>query len=289
MTELFQFVAAGLTLGAIYALVALGFSITFSATGVVNFAQGEFVMLGGLIAATLHTRGGWALIVAIAASLAVTAAVGALLGLVIRRLEHAGEFRLVLVTLAAGITIQALALAIFGTDPTRFASPFGNRIVRLGGVTITWHSILVIAVTVTIMLSTVAFLRRTRWGRAMVATSIDRTAAASLGINTRRVIALSFVLAALLGGLGGVIITPISATSYQVGFLMSLKGFAAAVFGGMGNVAGAVVGGFSIGIIEALGTGFISSGYKNAITLGVMILVLMVRPQGILGRRLRTA
>lgn len=289
MTELFQFIAAGVTMGAIYALVALGFSITFSATGVVNFAQGEFVMLGGLLTASLHLLFGWPLALAALGGLAIASAVGLALGLGIRRLEHAGEFRLVLVTLATAITIEAVALMIFGTDPTRFTSPVGNGILRFGGVTITHHSVLVIAVTMIIMVTTVAFFRRTRWGRAMVATSIDRTAAASLGINTRLVIALAFILAAVLGAIAGMIITPISATSYQIGFLMSLKGFAAAVLGGMGNVAGAVAGGFTIGILEALGTGFISSGYKNAIALAVLIIALMVRPQGLFGRRLRGA
>lgn len=289
MTELGQFTVAGLTVGAVYALVALGFAITFRSTGIVNFAQGEFVMLGGMIAAGLPEQGEVPLAVAIPAAFAITMLVGWIMGFGLTRMEGASELRLVLFTLAAAIAIQALALIVFGTDPSRFPSPLLDVVLRIGGITVTVHSIFIVVLTAATMLGLGSFLRRTRWGRAMVATSFDRDAAASVGVNVRRVITLAFVLAAGLGALGGVVITPMTATSYNVGFLMSLKGFAAAVLGGMGNPAGAVVGGFLIGLVEALGTGFISSGYKNAIALAMLIVVLLLRPQGLFGRVFRAA
>lgn len=289
MNEFGQFVVSGLTMGSVYALVALGFAITYRSSGIVNFAQGEFVMLGGLIAAGGASRWDLPILVAIAVSIAATLLVGLVMGLGLMRMEEASEFRLVLVTLAAAIAIQAVAHLVFGTDPFRFRSPLMDDILRFGGVTVTLHSVFVIAVTVLSALGLAAYMRRTRWGRAMVATSVDRDAAASVGVNVRLVIILSFVLASALGALGGLIITPIAATSYHIGLGMSLKGFAGAVLGGMENPGGAVAGGFLIGMVEALGTGYLSSGYKNAIALSVLIIILMVRPQGLFGKTLRAA
>lgn len=284
-----QFAVGGLTRGAVYALVALGFAITFRSSGIVNFAQGEFVMMGGLVAAGLTSIWGVPLAISVAIAFLVTMAVGLVMGLGLMQLEDASEFRLILITLAAAIAMQAVALIVFGTDPFRFNSILLAERLSLGGVTITVHSVFVIVVAIALAAGLALYLKRTRWGRAMVATSFDSEAAASVGVNVRSIIGLSFVLSAALGAVGGVILTPLTATSYQVGFAMSLKGFAAAVLGGMGNLTGAVIGGFAIGMVEALGAGYVSSGYKDAIALAVLVVVLLTRPQGIFGRAIRTA
>ena len=289
MAEFFQFVTAGILIGGIYALVALGFSVTFRTTGIVNFAQGEFVMVGGLVTAGLAHNFGVPLGVAAVIALAVAALAGWLLGSGLRRMEGASEFRLVLVTLAYALALQAMALMIFGPDPIRFDSPVGIGVLRLGGVTVVHHGILVVVALSVLVLGLVIFLRRTRWGRAMVATSNDREAALSVGVNVGGVMSWAFIIAALLGAIGGLLLAPVAAISYSAGFLMSLKGFAAAVLGGMANPSGAVAAGLLIGVIESLAAGYISSGYKDSIVMAVLIAVLVLRPGGIFGRKVRAA
>jgi branched-chain amino acid transport system permease protein len=289
MTEFGQFLFDGIVIGAVYALVALGFSITFRTTGVVNFAQGSFVMVGGLTTAGLTKLFDFPVLAAAAVALVVATVVGVILGAGVRAMAGATEFRLVLVTLATALGLQALALLAFGPDALGYESPFTTSILRLGDVTVVAHSIIIVATTLVLMTGLVVFLKRTRWGRAMVATSIDREAASSLGVNIGLVVCLAFGLSAALGAVGGFLLTPLTATSAGAGLLLTLKGFAGAVLGGMSSPGGAVAGGFLIGVIEALGTGYLSSGYKNSIALVVLLLVLLVRPQGIFGRRLRVA
>ena len=285
--QVVQFLITGLALGSIYALVALGFTLIFNATGIVNMAQGEFVMLGGISAATLAGRFSLPLPLAVVAGILGAAAIGGLMELLtIHPLRGASSFRLILITLGVAIFFQAAALIVFGHDPLHLAPFSGDRPLRLLGATLLpqvlwiwgWLAIVVIGLQI--------FYRRSRWGRAMLACSINPEAAAAVGIDVRRIVLLSFVLAAALGGLGGVLIAPIASVSYRVGVLWSLKGFGAAVFGGMGSASGALVGGLALGVFEALSTGFLSSGYRDAFTLGALILVLILRPQGLLRGRI---
>ena len=289
MVEFAQFLVSGLIVGAIYALVALGFSVTFRTTGIVNFAQGEFVMLGGLLTAGFVRIFDVSILMAAASALLLSMAVGWLLGTGLRRLRSATEFRLVLVTLATALGLQAVALMVFGPDPLRYGSPIGGGIIRLGEVTVVKHGILVVATALVLVVVLATFLKRTRWGRAMVATSNDRDAARSVGVNVGLVVTIAFVLAAALGAVGGLLLTPLAAISYNAGFLMSLKGFAAAVLGGMTSPLGAVAGGFIIGVVEAFASGYLSSGYKDSVALAALVLILIVRPEGLFGRQVRAA
>jgi branched-chain amino acid transport system permease protein len=200
---------------------------------------------------------------------------------------RATEFRKILLTLGVATVIQVLALIIWGTDPLSYPSLLGSGVVRVGRATITLASVLVIAVTLATLAGYLVYIKRSRWGRAMVATSINSQVAAALGINVPVVVAIAFVLSATFGALAGVLLTPIVAMDYQVGFLMSVKGFTAAVLGGMGSAPGAVAGGFVLGLAEALGSGVISSGYRDVVSLGILIVLLMLRPEGLLGRRVR--
>lgn len=283
--EFLQFSFSGLTLGAIYGLVALGFNIVYNATGVVNFSQGELVMIAGMVAAWQVSIG-----LPLSFSLASGAVIGCLAGLGIGGLifgpwrRGTDQFRLVMITLGLAITSSAIGLLLWGTDPLNLrplilAEPF-----RIGGATLQWQVVWIILVAAIFFALLSQFYKRTRWGLAMIASFHDRLAAESLGVSIRRTTFISFALAGLAGSVAGILVTPITTVSYQSGLLMSVKGFTAAVLGGLGNVGGSLLGGYILGLVEAYGTGYISSGYKDAITLGTLVLLLLVFPRGVLGR-----
>jgi branched-chain amino acid transport system permease protein len=277
-----QFTFSGLTIGAIYAFVALGVSIVYSSSGIVNFAQGQFVMIGGMVAATLNAAFGLPVPLAMLAGVAAAAASGALMGAAfVLPMLRAGEFPLILVTLGVSVVAEALAVVVWGTDPHILDSLLSIEPMRVAGATLTSDSLVIIAVIVAGLVLFSLFLARTRWGRAMRATAIDRDVAASLGINPRYVIVMAFTLAAAFGGLAGALLTPLISTSAQAGLLMTIKGFTAAVLGGMASPMGAVAGGFILGLIEAFSSGYISSTYQGVIASVMLIVLLVVRPQGL--------
>ena len=281
---LLQFAVSGVTAGSIYALVALGFTLIFNATGIINFAQGQFVMLGGLIATTFANTLGWPLALAVVTAVALTTAVGAAVeALTIRPMRRSSVFTLIMITLGVSIILETAALLIWGTDPIFLPSFSGDAPISFFGATLQPQMIWVLAGTVAAMAALWAFYRYTIFGQAMLACSINADAAASVGINRTRMVMVAFALAAALGGLGGVLIAPITSTSYSIGLIMALKGFSAAIIGGMGSSLGAVVGGLALGLAEAFGTGLISSGYKDALALCLLIVFLVFRPQGLLG------
>ena len=285
-----QFLFSGITSGAVYAFVALAFSVTFNSSGIVNFAQGQFVMIGGMVASGLHTAYGISVFPAMLLGVAGASVAGLIMGVgFILPMLALGEFTLILVTLGLGNVIEGIALAVWGTDPRALPSLVDVETVRVGGAYLTIDSILIVGMILVTLVAFSLFIRYTRWGRAMRATSIDTTVASSLGVNVPMTIVFAFVLSAFFGGLAGVLLTPLISTSAQTGLLMTLKGFTGAVRGGISSPVGSVIGGFTLGLIEAFATGFISSTYQNAIGLGLMILLLMVRPQGLFTRTTRQA
>ena len=285
-----QFVFSGLTSGAVYAFVALAFSVTFSSSGIVNFAQGQFVMLGGMVAASLHAGFDVPVLPAMMLGVAAAGIAGLVMGAgFILPMLRLGEFTLILITLGLSIVFEAVALIVWGTDPLALSSLIDAEPLRVGGASLTIDSVIIIAMIFVTLTGYQLFARFTRWGRAMRATSIDPSVAASLGVNVSLTIVLAFVLSAMFGGLAGVLLTPLISTGAQTGLLMTLKGFTAAVLGGMGSPIGSVAGGFLLGMIEAMTTGFISSTYQNAIALTLLILFLMVRPEGLFTKRSRQA
>jgi branched-chain amino acid transport system permease protein len=289
-SSILQFLFSGITSGAVYAFVALAFSVTFNSSGIVNFAQGQFVMIGGMVASSLNTAFGIPVFPAMLLGVAAAGVSGLIMGGgFILPMLALGEFTLILVTLGLSIVIQALALVIWGTDPRALPSLFDVETVGIGGAYLSIDSILIVGMILLTLVAFNIFIRFTRWGRAMRATSIDTTVASSLGVNIRLTVVLSFVLSAVFGGLAGALLTPVISTGAQVGLLMTLKGFTAAVLGGIASPFGSVVGGFMLGLIEAFATGFISSTYQNAIGLGLLILLLMVRPEGLFTRATRQA
>lgn len=280
-----QFVASGLTAGAIYALIALGFSIIYNTCHAINFAQGEFVMVGGMSAVSFVAMG---LPLIAAVPLAVAAAM--IVGLLVERLAiepaHGNDVvTLIIVTIGVSLFLRGLAQVVWGKGIHALPAFGSSTAINLFGATIVPQSLWVIGGTVIAVLALGLFFNRTLFGKAMQATAQNTLAARLMGIDTRIIMRVSFALAALLGALGGTLTAPITLTSAEIGVMLGLKGFAAAMLGGLGSFAGAVAGGLLLGLIEALGAGFLSSAYKDVIAFVMILVVLFFLPTGLVGAR----
>jgi len=285
MPELLQFLLSGITVGAVYALVALGFTIIYNASDVVNFAQGEFVMLGGMITFFAHAAG-VPLPLAALIAIIVTAAIGVALNkLAIEPARGAPVVSLIIITIGASIFIRGATQLVFDKQIHRFPAFSGDQPIAIGGATILPQSLWVIAGALAVFFCLWLFFTRTLIGRAVLATANNRVAAQLVGINTNFVMTLSFAMSAAIGALAGVLVTPITLTSYDVGLALALKGFAAAMLGGMGNPKGALIGGLLLGILEAMTAGYVSSQYKDAAAFIIILAVLFAMPQGLFGRK----
>ncbi|MBN8944219.1 MAG: branched-chain amino acid ABC transporter permease [Rhizobiales bacterium] len=284
MAEFLQFAFSGLTVGAVYALVALGFTLIYNASDVVNFAQGEFVMLGGMATVFLTLAGLPVPLAALGAILATTAIGIGLHRLAIEPARGASPVTLIIITIGASIFLRGAAAIIFDKRFHQLPHWFGDDPLRIGGASVLPQSLVVLAGAAVIVVALWTFFERTLFGKAVLATAANRVAAKLSGIDTSFVIGFSFAVSAAIGAVAGVLVTPITLTSYDVGTLMGLKGFAAAMLGGMGNPLGAVVGGLSVGLLEAFGAGYISSQYKDAVGFIVILAVLFVLPNGLFGR-----
>ncbi|MCZ0734469.1 branched-chain amino acid ABC transporter permease [Phreatobacter sp. AB_2022a] len=284
MAEFLQFAFSGLTVGAVYALVALGFTLIYNASDVVNFAQGEFVMLGGMTTVFLHLAGVPVPLAALAA-IAVTTLVGiGLHKLAIEPARGASPVTLIIITIGASIFLRGAAAIVFDKRFHQLPHWFGDQPIRVGGASVLPQSLVVLAGAAVIVVALWAFFERSLFGKAVLATAANRLAARLQGIDTGFVIGFSFAVSAAIGAIAGVLVTPVTLTSYDVGTLMALKGFAAAMLGGMGNPLGAVVGGLLVGVLEAFGAGYLSSQYKDAVAFIVILAVLFVLPNGLFGR-----
>jgi len=283
--ELAQFLLSGLTVGAIYALVALGFCIIYNASHVINFAQGEFVMIGGMATASL-LGAGLPLAFAALGAVALAALVGmALARFAVQPARGASVVTLIIITIGAAILLRGLASIVWDKRIHALPAFSGDQPINVAGATLAPQSLWVIGVTALAVAALWGFFNRTLSGKAILAVSHNRLAAQLVGISVQRVLLVSFALSAALGALAGILIGPITFTSWDVGLLLGLKGFAAAILGGMGSGPGAVVGGLTLGLLESLGAGYLSSAYKDAIAFIVMLAVLMLMPGGLLGGR----
>ena len=284
MSEFLQFLFSGLTVGAIYALVAVGFTLIYNASDVINFAQGEFVMLGGMVT-VFASAAGVPLPLAAVLAVAVAVAVGlALHRFAIEPARGASAVTLIIITIGASILLRGVAAIVFdkrfhSLPPFAGAEPF-----NVGGAAVLPQTVIVLIGAGAIVVLLWVFVTSTLTGKAIVATAANRLAARLVGIDTSAMVALSFAVSAAIGAVGGILAAPITLTSYDVGTLLALKGFAAAMLGGMGNPLGAVIGGLVIGLLEAFGAGYLSSSYKDAIAFLVILAVLFVMPQGLFGR-----
>jgi branched-chain amino acid transport system permease protein len=286
--QLVQFLLTGLTVGAIYALVALGFAIIYNASHVINFAQGEFVMIGGMATAAGVQSG---LPLPLAALLAVAGAM--LVGLALERFavepaRGAPVVTLIIITIGASILLRGLAALVWGKNIHSVPAFSGEAPLKLGGATLLPQTLWVLGTTVLTVALLWWFFNRTLTGKAILAVSHNRLAAQLMGISVRRVLLVSFGLSAALGALAGVLIAPISFTSWDVGVMLGLKGLAAAILGGMGSGPGAIVGGLALGLIESLGAGYLSSAYKDVFAFVIILVALIFLPDGLAGRRRAT-
>jgi len=282
-----QVVVSGLTVGAIYALIAIGFTIVFSTVRVVNFAHGEFVMAGGVLYAWL------AIVHQVPIAIAIPAAiVGCVLiawlsyELCLAGMDKDNHIAQVMVTLGLGITIKGVAQVFVGKD-TQFPPPFtSGSPLALGSVSISQQSLWIVGSLAVLLGLLWALLQKTRVGKGMRAVAINHYAAVLMGISPKRAAIIAFALAGLIGGAAGAALAPVASAHYDNGIFLGIKGFAAAILGGLGNPVGAVIGGLILGLTESLTAGYVSSVYKDAVSLVLLLAILLSRPQGLLGRPL---
>ena len=285
MAEFIAYLIAGIATGSIYALAAIGFTLVWQTSQTINFAQGEFVMLGGMITFFAHASGLPLPLAALIAIIATSAVGVALNKLAIEPARGAPVVSLIIITIGASIFIRGATQLVFDKQLHRFPAFSGDQPILIGGATILPQSLWVIAGALAVFFCLWLFFTRTLIGRAVLATANNRIAAQLVGINTKYVMTLSFAMSAAIGALAGVLVTPITLTSYDVGLALALKGFAAAMLGGMGNPKGALVGGLLLGVLEAMTAGYISSQYKDAAAFVVILAVLFAMPQGLFGRK----
>jgi len=283
LAQFLQFLFSGVTVGATYALAALGFTLIYNASHVINFAQGEFIMLGGMLS-VFFSQAGLPMPLALGLAIAVPALVGmALEKLAIEPVMGAETVTLIIITIGASLVIRGLVQVWLGKGTFSLPAFSGEKPILVLGATLMPQSLWVLGVSALVVLALGYFFKYTLYGKAMLATSYNRGAAQLVGIHTGGVLLVSFALSASVGALGGVLLTPITLTSYDTGILLGLKGFVGAVVGGLGNGLGAVIGGLLVGVMEAMGAGYISSAYKDAIPFILILFILFFLPRGILG------
>jgi branched-chain amino acid transport system permease protein len=300
LDQLAQHLINGLTLGAIYALIALGYTMVYGILKFINFAHGEILMMGtyaglycfGIIAG--GTNPGWRQTALYAAAIVAGMAVSAILGVAIERvaykpLRKAPRLAPLLSAIGVSIVLVNIAALLFGTEPKRFEYPFDNTALEVKGISITPHQIMVLGVSFILMILLKLFIDRTRLGKAMRATSENQDVAALMGINVNVIISLTFAIGSSLAAVAGIL----TAMEYKVyptmGTMAGLKAFIAAVVGGIGNITGAMVGGVILGILETLGVVVfgIPQGLKDTIAFSLLIIILLVKPAGIFGKNTR--
>ncbi len=277
-----QYILTGLSQGGLYALIGLGFVLVYNVTGIINFAQGEFVMLGAMLAVSCQ-RMGLPLPLIIFLPVITVALLGGIVELTtLRPAASATPLTLIIITIGLSMVIRGIALLVWGTDPLAMQPFTAGGPVKIAGGTIMPQEIWVLGATSVVVLSLYFFLDRTVMGKALRACVINKVGASLMGISPKKMSTLALVLGAGIGALGGVVFSPTLAI-YDMGIPLGVKGFIAAVLGGLTSVPGAIFSGFILGVGESFGTAYVSSGYKDAISLGVLLLVLLVRPQGLLG------
>ena len=283
---LMQFLVTGAGTGCVYGLIAIGFCVIYNASGIVNFAQGAFVMLGGVVTSALSTRAGWPVPLAALAAVGVAVALGLLTDLLVVRplwRRKATMFVAILATLAVQIVVERLALLVVGDAPLNLPPITARSPIRLGPVVLDPQIAWILAASLVLVVLLWLFFGRTAVGRAMRACAIDRDAASLLGIPVSALVACAFGLSAAIGALAGVLVTPTQFTAYNVGVPFAISGFIAAILGGFGNPLGAFLGGLMLGIVQALATVAFGAGTRNIFALGLLLFFLLLRPQGILG------
>lgn len=283
-TDLLQYTVSGLTIGVIYALVAIGYNIIYNVTEILNFAQGEFVMIGGLSAVFFAGTLGFPLYLAFPAAVVAAGCIGyAMERLVIRPARHADVLSLIIITIAVSIILRGSAMLGWGKDPYSLPAFSPGGPIMIWGAAIQPQALWILGISGLIVLALTLFFRRSFYGKAMLACADNPSAARMVGIPVRQMVLLSFVLSAAIGAAAGVSITPVSLMEYDRGAMLGLKGFGAAALGGLGNFPGALLAGAILGLAESFCAGYLSSGYKDAVALVILLLALFFKPEGLFG------
>lgn len=286
MVKWVQLLVTGITVGSIYALIALGYVTIYRTSRIVNMAQGAFVMFGALFAFSFLSEIGLPFWLSAICSIVAVVILGAVMYLlVLRPLVKISLVSIILATMALSILFENIALLHYGGYGKSVPAFTGDKAIFIKGVAVFPQSLWVIGLMILALVSLYALTNLTRVGKKMTATANDPGAASLSGVNTGRMILLAFAISAAIGALGGIAITPINSTSYLSGGIYALSGFVAAILGGWGSSAGAVVGGLALGIIQSLVTGVLPAGYQDAVAYAILILVLYFRPAGLLGVR----
>ena len=281
-----QYILSGITYGSIYAAVAIGFNIIYNSTGIINFAQGEFVMLGGMIACSLSNH--MPLFPAVALAVLITTLIGSCLEIIFfRRLKNPSVLKMIIITIGLSILIREAALHIWDEKVRALKFFSGTEIssINVLGAHISPQVLWVLGFTAFIVIGLYIFFNFTLYGRAMRACSSNPVSASLCGINVRNMINLSFMLSAGIGGLAGCVLSPLTQTQYDMGPELAVKGFTVAILGGLGNTMTATAAGILLGIIEAFSIRFLPGSYKDVITIIILIVILTVRPSGLFGSR----
>jgi branched-chain amino acid transport system permease protein len=288
MTLFLQSILAGLTNGFVYGLIGLGIAVVFRGARIINAMQGDFALLGSVVAYVALTRLGVPMLPAFLAGVLA----GGVLGLLVERLlirpteKRAGtEDSYLLVTLGGAFTASAAVLLYFGRDSYVLNGIGGDASVDVLDAAIRVHAVWLIVISSLVVLALKLFYSYTRVGQAMLAASIDVDGSLTIGINVPLMRTLTFVTGGLMGGLAGILVAPLINIHYEMGLLLTLKGFAAAILGGLISPVGAMFGGVLLGLVESLAIASVSSGYKDVITMVILILIMILMPQGLLGRR----
>ena len=284
--HLLQYILSGITTGSIYAITGIGFNIIYNTTGIINFAQGEFLMLGGMSAITFSEY--MPLPFAVILAVIVTAIVGAVIDLlIIRNLKKQSILFMIIVTIGLSIILQEAALHIWDEKVRSLKTFTGDETTSISilGAYITPQVLWVLGITTVIVAFLSIFFKYSVTGRSMRACSANVIAARLCGINSKNMITLSFMLSAAIGALGGAVVSPITQTQYDCGTSLAIKGFAVAILGGLGNSTGAVIGGMLIGVLEAFSISVLPLAYKDAIAISLLLVMLFVKPSGLLGKK----
>ncbi|NSW87676.1 MAG: branched-chain amino acid ABC transporter permease [Syntrophobacteraceae bacterium] len=278
------FFVSGITNGSIYALIALGFCLIQNATGLVNFAQGEFVMLGAMMVFTFYHIIGLPMPVAFILAVAAVALIGVALERgPIRHSRNRDILTLVMITVGASISIRGASMMVWGKNAHIYPAFGGDSPVFILNAAVLPQSLWIMGLTLVVLVLLYLFFHRTLLGKAVRAVADNPHGAVLIGISVRRLVALAFGLSGAMGAMAGILITPITSMSYDAGLMLGLKGFAAGILGGSGSTLGAVVGGLLLGVLESFGAGLVSSAYKDAIAFLILLLILFVKPAGLFG------
>ncbi len=283
--QIAQYLLSGLSTGAIYSLIGLGFAIIHNATGIINFAQGEFVMLGGMFTVFFLTVLNLPFLISVILSIAASTLAGVVFErFAIRPMKNASPISLVIITIGGSILIRGIAMLVWGKDTHALQTFSGDNPIQVGGATILPQHLWIFAVTVVVIICSKIYFNYTISGKAMRACAYNARAAGLVGIDVRRMVLFSFAISAAMGSMAGIIIAPLTMTSYDVGIMLGLKGFCAAIIGGMSSGLGTVFGGVFLGVLESLGAGIFSSGYKDAIAFIILLVILFIRPKGLFSK-----